>query len=849
MKRTTSLILCLVLSISLFAQRRGVTFQVHNETLTSVLKKIEKAGEKNILFAYQATNQYHVTANIQAKRQKEALEMVLQGKPFSFVEHNTYFAVQYTGKTTRVEQIKGRVVDEHQQPLPYANVVLISSVSKAYVAGCVTAEDGSFVLPYADKDVMLKVSFVGYKSQTLACKPTMRIGLQPDIQQLRAVTIKSTRPNVVYKDGAFSTLVSGTILGELGSAEDMISQLPFVSGEAGSWEIIGRGAPEIYLNGRKLENLNELKRLSAKDILKAEIVTVPGAQYGSQTNAVIRLRAVRKRGQGLSGSLYSEYMQGRYSPHTYDDVQLNYRTGGLDIFGEVGVGVERSRITAHSETQRHTTSEWEFNSRRTANTNGGSILLNTGFNYEISEQQSLGMRYETSNMIGNNYTHSWGATDVWKDGKLAESMGVDLFSKSKPHWSHSVNAYYNGDFGKWNINFNGDFYNKVSQNTQTAINDGMQDAESESKVRSNLYAAKLVVSGPLWKGRLSFGTEDMFTNRHNDFTQSGFSADAFNHIRQSIYAGFLEYYLNIGRMNYGAGLRYEYQKTDYYEKDVLQAEQSPSYRDWIPFVSIGYSRDNLNLAFSYRLNKYSPIYSMLQSSIDYESKYEYKSGDPHLKPQKQHSFNLSGNYKWLSFMAYYNYVLDMYMTWYKPYDEVNHPNVLLQTMASVPHSYYCGANIRVAPSFGIWYPNLTVSVFYSHNNVDHLNIPEFGSQPQFTFSMNNNLRLPHRWFLNLSGNVSTNAEMGIGRRKCMGNMQFRVSKNFMKNDALKVILVLQDLLHTGYYYFEANGTQSHRTFTRYADNQQVAINVRYTFNATRNKYKGSGAGQSERQRL
>ena len=60
MKRTTSLILCLVLSISLFAQSRGVTFQVHNETLTSVLKKIEKAGEKNILFAYQATDQYRV---------------------------------------------------------------------------------------------------------------------------------------------------------------------------------------------------------------------------------------------------------------------------------------------------------------------------------------------------------------------------------------------------------------------------------------------------------------------------------------------------------------------------------------------------------------------------------------------------------------------------------------------------------------------------------------------------------------------------------------------------------------------------------------------------------------------
>lgn len=115
--------------------------------------------------------------------------------------------------------------------------------------------------------------------------------------------------------------------------------------------------------------------------------------------------------------------------------------------------------------------------------------------------------------------------------------------------------------------------------------------------------------------------------------------------------------------------------------------------------------------------------------------------------------------------------------------------------------------------------------------------------------MNNNLRLPHRWFMNLSGNVSTRAEMGIGRRKCTGNMQFRVSKNFLKNDALKVMFVVQDLLHTGYYYFEANGTQSHRTLTRYADNQKILMNVRYTFNATSNKYKGSGAGQSERQRL
>lgn len=778
-----------------------------------------------------------------------SISLFAQSNPSTIVDGKTNIAIQDSTETTKIEQIKGVVMDEQQKPIPFANIVMSSSATNTYIAGCVTAEDGSFVLPYSEKDAILKVSYVGYTTQTLACKPNMNIVLQSDVQLLNTVTIKSTRPKAKFKDGAFTTLVSGTILAELGTANDMISQLPFVSGDDGNWEIIGRGKPEIYLNGRKVEDTNELKRLSAKDILKAEIVTVPGAQYGSSTKAVIRLYAVRKRGQGLSGSLYSNYSQGHYSPQTSEHAQLNYRTGGLDIFGEVGMAYSRSHIKYHSETQLNTTNNFDYNTRRTTNYNSGKILLNTGFNYEISEQQSFGMKYEANNLIGNNYSHSWGETDVLQDDILKENLSVESFSKSKPHWSHSVNAYYNGNFGKWNINFNADYYNNVEQSSQSVLNDGILDAESNTKVKNNLYATKLVVTAPLWKGKMSFGTEEMFTNRRNTFIQSGFSADAFNLIKQSIVAGFLEYNLNIGSMNYGAGLRYEHQTTKYYEKEILQTEQSPTYNDWIPFASIGYSHNGLNVGFSYRLNKYSPSYTMLQSSTDYISKYEYGCGDPHLKPQKQHSFMLNGNYKWVSFVAYYNYVRDMYMTWYKPYDVATHPDILLQTMATVPRSSYYGAAINAAPSFGIWQPDLTASVNFYHANLDHLNIPTMGNEPLFSFEMNNNFKLPHRWFINLSGNVSTNAKQSTGRNKCMGNVQFRVSKNFLKNDALKVMLVLRDLLHTGYYYFEANGTQSHRKLTQYSDNQEIGINVRYTFNATNSKYKGSGAGNSEKQRL
>ena len=849
MKRTTTIIVSLALSITLYAQGKGMSLQFHNETLTSALKKIERAGEKNILFAYQETDKYKVSANIRNKKQKEALDIVLQGKPFNYIERNTYFAVQYTGKVAQAAPIKGKVLDEHKQPLPFANVVMLSATDKSYIQGCVTAEDGSFILPSSTKDAMLKVSFVGYKTQTMACKENRQVSRQPNTQQLKTVTVKGSRPDVTYKNGAFVTQVAGTTLSEMGSVSDMIGQLPFVSGEEGEWNIIGRGAPEIYLNGRKIRDLNELKRLNAKDIQSAEVVTMPGSQYSVKTNAVIRLKAVRKRGQGWSGSMFSEYLQGHYSPHHYEDVQLNYRTGGLDIFGEIGAGNDKRQITSKTLTHLNTVNNWEFDDSRTTNMNSGNILLKAGFNYEANEHQSFGMRYETSNIIGNNYAHSWGKTEASKDDEPIEELSFESYSKSRPHWSHSLNAYYYGDFGKWNINLNADYYNKVTKTEQMAMNDGSMDAKSQSRVKSNLYAAKLVASGPLGQGRVTLGTEETFTNRWNDFTQSGFSADAFNHINQSVWAGFAEYNIQHGRMGYALGLRYEYQKTSYYEKNILQREQSPSYHDWIPFASVAYSHKGLNIEFSYRLNKYSPMYSMLQSSIDYNSKYVYSTGDPLLKPQKQHNFNLSGTYKWLSFMAYYNYVLDMYMTWYKPYDEVNHPNILLQTMASVPHSYYYGANVRIAPSFGIWQPNLTASVSFYHANLEHLNIPTLGNQPRFRFSMNNNFKFSHRWFMNLSGYVSPKSAQSNGRRKCMGTMQFRVSKSFLKDEALKVTLVLQDILHTGYYYFEANGTQAHQALRSYSDNQKIGINVRYTFNATKNKYKGSGAGQSEKQRL
>ena len=61
--------------------------------------------------------------------------------------------------------ITGRVLDENQVPMPYANVVLMNRADSAFVQGIVTGEDGTFALTSDCNDCLLKISCVGYATR------------------------------------------------------------------------------------------------------------------------------------------------------------------------------------------------------------------------------------------------------------------------------------------------------------------------------------------------------------------------------------------------------------------------------------------------------------------------------------------------------------------------------------------------------------------------------------------------------------------------------------------------------------------------------------------------------------
>ena len=82
-----------------------------------------------------------------------------------------------------------------------------------------------------------------------------------------------------------------------------------------------------------------------------------------------------------------------------------------------------------------------------------------------------------------------------------------------------------------------------------------------------------------------------------------------------------------------------------------------------------------------------------------------------------------------------------------------------------------------------------------------------------------------------------------------GRVDAQLTKSFLKDESLKVSIVAKDIFHTAYNYFTLYGDRTFSSNRDYSDHQRFGIRLSYQFNVTKSKYKGTGAGGSEKSRL
>lgn len=160
-----------------------------------------------------------------------------------------------------------------------------------YISGTITDTEGQFRLQaQEEKQLLLQVSCIGYKTCCLPAVVEQTIILEEDRISVAEVVVKGKRPVYKLTPDGLRTTVAHTLLSEMGTGNEVLKRIPMVIGDNGQFEVFGRGKARIYINNREVRDPSELDRLHSADIQSVEVISDPGARYDATVAAVIHIK-------------------------------------------------------------------------------------------------------------------------------------------------------------------------------------------------------------------------------------------------------------------------------------------------------------------------------------------------------------------------------------------------------------------------------------------------------------------------------------------------------------------------------------------------------------------------------
>ena len=745
--------------------------------------------------------------------------------------------------------ISGRVIDEQAQPMPFANVVLVSRADSAFIAGVVTKDDGTFSINTDKQYGLLKVTSVGYTTKFLDAR-TGNVGdiqMQPDTQMLGEVVVKGSRPLVKMKDDALVTTVEGSYLSKTGTAGDVLGKIPGVISNHGGVEVLGRGTPLIYINGRQMRNQSELDQLSSDQIKDVEVVMTPGAKYDATVKAVIRIKTIRPVGEGFSFNSRTVAGVNHYV-YGLEELNLNYRTGGLDIFGMAEYENHRSRQTNDSRQDTYLQSHYQQNSLMHYYNKNQMLAGKLGFNYMLNDNHSIGMTY-TITSRPNSQTSDYFTTMLI--GQQTDDQITGRGKVDGDDIQHIISGYYAGQTGKWSLNANADVLWQKQNSDNLTFEDATQGDDrtvtTRNDVKNRLYAAKFVAGHPLWKGNLEIGAEGSYVHRTDVFGNVENIIDASDtKIEENNTAAFVQLMQRLNKLTLIAGLRYEYLDSRYYEGGVKMGDESRTYSDLFPSLMLMYPLKNVRARLSYSRNINRPAFSQLSGNVKYINRYTYESGNPYLKPSYRDNLSLALNYKWLTGMIDYARVHDYIITSYSSYKD--DPTIALLRKDNARGYDNLSLMVSVAPTFGKYHPQLMVATQMQNLEVQYRGETKKMNSPMTIVRFNNAINLPFDSWLN--ADFSWRSAGDTENIHLAQSWQFDISlyKAFW-NDRLTVKLACTDLFGSIRQKATIYSDIREIYLDKRLDTRNLELTVRYNFNPAKSKYRGQGAGNDVKSRF
>ena len=766
--------------------------------------------------------------------------------------------------SAKTQDFGGRVIDEKGEPMPYVNVVLLSLPDSVFVQGGMTDDQGVFKIVTDVEEGLFKVTSVGYQTLYIKAGHDLTIQMQEDTQMLSEVVIKGQLPKTHVKGDAMRTTVAGTILEKAGTMSDALSKIPSLEAERdGAVKVLGRGEAEVYINGRKVQDIKELTRLRSDQIQHVDVVQNPGARYAASTKAVVRITLKKAQGEGISFQDNAGYVY-QYGNTYTNNLDVNYRTGGFDVTASLWAG-----RYGHSKSLQENEMYYlvgpdvitGFSKQNTKQVWKG-LSPQIQLNYMVNENHSFGAFYKYDYHPSSDLTSQFN-TDEYENGVFTERSESKIW-QDENFKKHIFNAYYNGKIGNLGIDLNIDGLfddtevpGETKEDATSASGEKMfRTIESNTKSGNNFWATKLVLSYPLFSGNFSIGGEYSYNRRTDAYSYNASEAVPVTatdtEIKEKSEAAFIEYGHQFGKLYMQAGLRYEHLVNDYYNFGKKEDEVCRDYGDWFPTATLSMPIGKVQLSLSYRRDIQRPAYSNLTSSTFYLNRYAYQSGNPYLKPTYTHNVVLNAGYKWLGINIDYSRIKNSVTMISEPFPGADDPLICLVRPINTKEDYnQLAFNPYASPVIGCWHPTWFVYLLFQNYKtpcadgsvitLDH---------PYLQMGWDNTIELPKGWRINAGVRFNPKGDVAnFSIVKAQGRMNVGVQRDFNLHSlgTLTFDLRCNDIFSTNETKGIVYGIRELTVFN--PARRTISLDLTWKFNEARSKYRGSGAGDKQKARM
>lgn len=662
-------------------------------------------------------------------------------------------------------------------------------------------------------------------------------------RELQEVIVTAKQPVTKLVGSTLVSTIAGTNLADLGTALDVLAQLPMIKVEDNTVSVIGKNNIEIYIDGRPMRDDEELRQLLSSNLKKVELLMAPGAAYASTTGAVLKITTRRNFVKGLS--LTDRFLlECRRKWSVLDYLALSYRTGNWEIFANGTIN------HYNSISKGMTTNTLVYDGKNTVIGSSQRIssptttgVIKAGFNY-TKGPQSFGAYYRYNPERGDLKNTG----SEWFNDNLPISSNIVKQTRAN---SHLASLYYENTFAeKYLLHFDGDFRRAHENNSfSTTYTDSSNPAVNSTDERtSTLWAGKLYLNFPVWKGNFTVGTQESYTHSSLDYRMlnnavSEYIPSSLMDARQTSAALFASWSRLFGNFSLSAGARYEY--VDYDFKVNGKRDEDVSRRDNLltPDVSLGYSfNEETQISLSYKMATVKPSYSQLTGSLSYTGLHQIEGGNPGLRDERMHDIQLFGLWKGFMLQADYTRSFDTYAFVKQLYPAEN-----LQLLMHPVNIDVSALSLYIVWSRPVcrWTPNVTIGMYRQWLQLENTRY----DQPLFSYYFDNTFSLPHGWTITANISGRSQGDMHTNRFGASWfTMDASVGKTFL-NKSLTLKLSVTDLFNTANYDWTMNTCGVFVDKRQSYDRRGLTLNIIYNFQPRKSHYKGSSAAEAEMKRL